>query len=152
MKSKDALIKKELIHILKGQNNAHIHSLTQYGARFCYILFNNYFHPKIGEYDLVSPKYGVVTENGNFHLKGLKDAFNSTNSITNNNNYCNNNDDDNNNNNNKSNDNNDNNNNNSNSNDDNNNDNNNNNNNNNNSYNNSYNNNNSHNNNDYNNN
>ena len=79
MKAKDALIKKELIHITKGQNNAHIHSLTLHGARCCYIVFNKFFHPSVGNYVLVSPKFGTVNENGNFYRKGSYEAMGADN-------------------------------------------------------------------------
>ena len=70
MKSKDAMIKKDWIHVKKGHNGAHIHSLTLTGARICYIVFNRMFHPSNGEYNLIIPKYGDISEDGNFHAKG----------------------------------------------------------------------------------
>jgi hypothetical protein len=75
MKGKDALIKEGFINIAKGMNGAHFHSLTQTGARVCFNLFNKKYHPDHGDYEEVVPKFGTVSEDGSYHIKGSSSSI-----------------------------------------------------------------------------
>jgi hypothetical protein len=86
MKCKDALIKEGLIHVAKGMNGAHFHSLTQTGARACFHLFNKKFHPDHGDYEAVTAKFGTVTEDGNYHIQGSGTSGSSSSSSSSSNN------------------------------------------------------------------
>eukprot|EP00960_Hanusia_phi_P031464 749300-Hanusia_phi.AAC.12 len=67
-KAKDDLVKKKMVREFVGMGNGgKSYSLTSLGARACFYIFNEMFHPKVfDQYALVEPRNGFVDRNGNF--------------------------------------------------------------------------------------
>jgi hypothetical protein len=72
-KAKDDLKRKHLINEERGGFQAmKFYSLTLSGAKACYHLFNEVFHPSKGPYDLVEPRHGTVNKDGSFYPHGVR--------------------------------------------------------------------------------
>lgn len=67
-KAKDDLKRKNLIN--EENNGMKYYSLTLIGAKACYHMFNEMFHPSKGPYELVQPRHGTVDKDGNFYGLG----------------------------------------------------------------------------------
>ena len=76
-KAKDDLRNKNLISEEKGtgQNGCNVYSLTLIGAKACFHIFNNMYHPSKGNYALIAPRHGRVDENGIFTPHGAGGNF-----------------------------------------------------------------------------
>lgn len=73
-KAKDDLKRKHLINEERGGGGPFggmkYYTLTLVGAKACYHMFNEIFHPSKGPYALVEPRHGTVTADGSFYPHG----------------------------------------------------------------------------------
>ena len=67
-KAKDDLKRKGLINEEGGGYAAmKLYSLTIEGAKACFHLFNEIYHPSKGPYELIQPRHGTVEQDGSFY-------------------------------------------------------------------------------------
>ena len=67
-KAKDDLVKKKMVKEFVGiGNGGKSYALTRLGARVCFYIFTEMFHPKIfDQYALIEPRNGFADRDGNF--------------------------------------------------------------------------------------
>lgn len=76
-KAKDQLRRLHLINE-ENQNGGKVYSLTLIGAKACYYIFNEMFHPSKGDYELITPRRGQVDQHGNFTSYHRRDNENNS--------------------------------------------------------------------------
>ena len=72
-KAKDPLVQRGYI-FKQSRLGSNFYSLTLSGAKVCYAIFHDKFHPSKGNYELIEPRQGRADADGNFYATGQAQA------------------------------------------------------------------------------